>query len=253
MSEGFTQRVKGAVARRVAMNPVRAKLDRPVASLTFDDVPASAARVGATILEKNNVLGTYYMCGGHTGGRFEGLVQQTRDDIVSLRQAGHEIGCHSFTHADVTHLSLQDRDAERLQNQAYFAALAPETDLVSFAYPYGQVSVGAKGYYAKRFFTARGVMPGINSGIVDFAELRAISLTHKGFDLEAVRALIARAVAHSGWLVFFTHDVDVSPTPYGCRPEELQAVIDLLREARIDILPVKAAAARCMFGPGGVG
>ena len=113
MSEGFAQRLKRAVARRVAMNPVRAKLDRAVASLTFDDIPASAARVGATVLEKNGVLGTYYICGGHTGGSFEGVVQQTRDDIVSLRQAGHEIGCHSFTHADVTHLSLQDRDAER--------------------------------------------------------------------------------------------------------------------------------------------
>ncbi|MBX3477901.1 MAG: polysaccharide deacetylase, partial [Brevundimonas sp.] len=76
------------------------------------------------------------------------------------------------------------------------------------------------------------------------ANLQAIGLESRrlpGYDLEA---LVRQAADDGGWLIAYGHDVSDRPTPYGCRPEDIDRLIRLAKAAGLDILPVGAALDR---------
>lgn len=248
MAQGLVARAGAALARAIPLNPIQSKLTQAIASISFDDIPHSAARVGAPILNQAGMSGTFYVCGGHTGKSFEDRPQHERSDLIALHEAGHEIACHSFAHPFVTRLNTAVRDQDRLANADFIAQTLGDVRLSSFAYPYGAVSLSAKAYYARHFFTCRGVYRGLNRGRVDFGDLRAIGIERRQHDMGHVRALIAEAVATQAWIIFFTHDVGPDPSAYGCRPQDLEDVIAALHDAKVETLPVKAAAAKLMFG-----
>jgi peptidoglycan/xylan/chitin deacetylase (PgdA/CDA1 family) len=248
MTLSFFDRAKLKVARMIPANPVKSKLTAPVASISFDDIPHSAARVGAPILEQANLRGTFYVCGGHAGQSFEGRTQHEVSDLITLHKAGHEIACHTFAHPDTTRINDETRAQDLASNATFMRGHVGDVVLSSFAYPYGAVSIGAKAFYSKQFFTCRGVYAGVNSGLMDFSDLRAVGIESRQHDMGRVRALIDEAKAKTGWLIFFTHDVGPDPSAFGCTPKDLQDVIIALSDAGIETLPVKAAAARSMFG-----
>lgn len=235
-------------ARILPGNPVRSKLTAPVASITFDDIPASAARTGAPILEAAGVRGTFYMCGVHAGGAFEGRVQHSREDIAALHGAGHEIACHTFAHPNVTRLDDAARAADAARNAGFVRETLGDVMLSSFAYPYGAISPGAKRFYGRRFATCRGVRRGLNAGVVDFADLRAIGVERRQHDRVRLREEIAAAAETNAWIIFFTHDVEPDPSAWGCTPGDLDDLLAGLRDSNVETLTVKAAAARVMFG-----
>jgi peptidoglycan/xylan/chitin deacetylase (PgdA/CDA1 family) len=240
--------IKARAARVLPGNPVRSRLKRAVASISFDDIPASAARIGAPILEAAGARGTFYMCGGHTGGAFEGRIQHDACDIRKLHEAGHEIACHSFGHPNVARIDDADREADRVRNADFVRDTLGDVQLASFAYPYGAISPGAKRYYGSRFLTCRGVRWGLNAGIADFCDLRAIAIERRLHDRVRLREMIGKAVETQAWIIFFTHDVETDPSPWGCTPEDLEDVLIALADAAVAVRPVKAAAAEVMFG-----
>jgi len=188
------------------------------------------------------------VCGGHTGETFEDRAQHEAHDLLALHQAGHEIACHTFAHPFVTKLSDIARDQDRQANANFIRDTLGDVMMTSFAYPYGAVSLAAKAFYARQFFTCRGVYRGLNTGRVDFAELRAIGIERRQHDIGQVRDLVAEAKDRNAWIIFFTHDVGPDPSDYGCTPQNLEDVITTLKDAGIETLPVKAAAAKVMFG-----
>lgn len=240
--------IKARAARMLPGNPVRSRLKRAVASISFDDIPASAARIGAPILETAGVRGTFYMCGGHTGGAFEGRIQHDADDIRRLHEAGHEIACHSFGHPNVARIDDADREADRVRNADFVRRTLGDVQLSSFAYPYGAISPGAKRYYGSRFLTCRGVRWGLNAGIADFSDLRAVAIERRLHDRVRLREMIGKAVETQAWIIFFTHDVETDPSPWGCTPGDMEDVLVALADAGVAVRPVKAAAAEVMFG-----
>jgi peptidoglycan/xylan/chitin deacetylase (PgdA/CDA1 family) len=248
MQMSLMRRISQKIGRAIPAHSVKSKLTAPIASITFDDIPHSAARIGAPILEAANMLGTFYVCGKHTGQTFEGRPQHELHDLIHLHQVGHEIACHSFAHPDVTTLNDPMREQDRDNNQAFLGPHIGDIGLTSFAYPYGAVSLGSKKFYAKHFLTCRGVCAGVNSGTMDFSELLAVGIESRQHDMGRVRSLIDEAMAKNGWLIFFTHDVGPEPSHYGCKPKDLEDVIDALKLANVETMPVKAAAAAAMIG-----
>jgi peptidoglycan/xylan/chitin deacetylase (PgdA/CDA1 family) len=248
MKLSLIDRIAQKVARSIPANPVRSKLIAPVASISFDDIPHSAARIGAPILEAANLRGTFYVCGKHAGQTFEGTPQHEAADLKQLYESGHEIACHTFGHPNVTQIDDIAREADLRANAAFMSESVGDCALSSFAYPYGAVSIRAKMFYARRFFTCRGVYAGVNAGMMDFSELLAVGIERRQHDMGRVRALIDEAKAKNGWLLFFSHDVGPEPSEYGCKPCDLEDVITALADAKIETVPVKAAAARAMFG-----
>lgn len=210
-------------------------------SLSFDDIPVTAWTEAGPILAQHGVKATYYVCGGLAGGTNLDLPQFETEHLQALFEAGHEVGCHTYEHVCVLDLSASALEASLARNAAWVAERLDGHEMTSFAYPFGDVSLAAKPVIAKRFGLGRGVRDGLNAGKADRANLQAIGLESRrlpGYDLEA---LMAETAARRGWLIAYGHDVMDRPTPYGCRPEDLDRVLRLARSAGLEIAPVGAA------------
>jgi peptidoglycan/xylan/chitin deacetylase (PgdA/CDA1 family) len=246
---GLIRRANSLTSRALPLKHVVSKLDAPVASLTFDDFPRSAWTAGGPLLARYGARGTYYAAGRMLGASDEGVDYCTEQDLHAVLAAGHEIGAHSFAHEKAPALSTAAllADAERNAD-----ALEPilGARMTSYAYPYGEVSARAKAAMAGRFANARGIRKGVNAGLVDLAMLNAIPLEHRRWVPDEIDAAIARAVAKTGWLILFTHDVDAAPTPFGCTPQMLEYALEGLSRAGVEMIPVRQAMARVVFGAG---
>lgn len=225
-----------------AAKPARLTFAEPLLSISFDDFPATAAHEGARILESHGARGTFYAAAsmieqnGPCGRNFSAA------DIARLVHAGHEIGCHSFAHADAAQrdvfASLQDMAANR---DALMAMGAPSPR--AHAYPYGETTPPLKDALPPRFASARGVLPGVNHGRADLAQLRAFPLFGEDW-LASMRATLKRAARRKAWVIGFTHDVADAPSPWGTRGADLDALLAAAHTLGFTVLPVSAALER---------
>lgn len=242
----LAQRINNAVAARVAPKRARTRPGRALASITFDDFPKSAWTVAGPMLRRRGVRATYYVAGGFCGRTEDGLEYFDADDLRALAAAGHEVGCHSFSHEMAPTVSSERLLEEAERNAAFVRQVIGDRPLTSYAYPYGEVSPRTKGLFARRFANARGIRSGINAGTIDLALLRAIPLESRRWRPDEIDQAIDAAHAAGGWVIFFTHDVSDDPSPFGCTPAMLGHVLDKLAERRIETLPVANALARAV-------
>jgi peptidoglycan/xylan/chitin deacetylase (PgdA/CDA1 family) len=246
----YRRRVNNVVARNLPFKPVRSRLTEPVASICFDDFPRSAWMAGRRILQRHDARATYYAA-GHFCGQFEdGLEYFTADDLRQIRDAGHEIGCHTFSHERGNGVRSAALDADTRRNQEFVNDVLGDYRLTSFAYPYGVASVPTKLLLSRRFASCRGIHTGVNAGFVDLAQLDAVGLERDWWDPAVIDTEVEAAVRRSGWIIFFTHDVSDSPSRYGATPEMLDYALRRVREVGIDVVPIKDALARmvCVRG-----
>lgn len=236
---------RAAIAMRTRMLKMRNL--RPVASISFDDFPQSAAVTGARILEDRGVHGTFYVCGGLSGREWENGLQFSREDLVRLVARGHEIGCHTYGHRRSTDMTRREIEQEITRNQAFVADVLGDYVLTTFAYPYGSIGFAPKRVFQRRFAACRSIEPGVDAGSVDLALVKSNLVPRDTDTADWLKPLIEEAVAKNGWLNLFTHDVTEQPTAFGCRPAALAAAVDALQAAGIVVLPVKNALGRIAF------
>jgi hypothetical protein len=91
------------------------------------------------------------------------------------------------------------------------------------------------------FRTSRGVLPGVNSGIVDLQYLRSSPLIDIEMDADGIDRVLDQAVATNGWLIFYSHDVEDEPSPYGCTPGLLRHALDATARRKMPVLSVAEA------------
>ena len=222
--------------RSMAVQPARGML-----SLSFDDISVSAWTEAGPILAEHGVLATYYVCGGLAGGRNMDLPQFEVEHLQDLYEAGHEVGCHTYEHVSTLRLSPAELEASLARNASWVAERLDGYEMQTFAYPFGDCARTAKPVIDSRFLCGRGVRDGVNAGRADRNLLQAVGLESRrlpGYDLEK---LVEEAAASKGWLIAYGHDVSDAPTPYGCRPEDIDRLIRLAKAAGLDIQPVAAA------------
>ena len=123
-----------------------------------------------------------------------------------------------------------------------------DVNLTSFAYPFGDMSWGAKQFLQRRFASCRTTTGGVNRGLIDASALRAERLYSNSVTPERAVALIQNAIRERGWLIFYTHDVSSNPSPFGTTAALLAAAIDACTREGVEILTVKNALARMAFG-----
>jgi peptidoglycan/xylan/chitin deacetylase (PgdA/CDA1 family) len=234
-------RVSNRLARHLYPAPFQLQTTTPMVSFTFDDVPKSAATIGAPILEEYDAHGTFYVSGGLVdkwSGNWTGV---SADDIVGLHRRGHELACHTFSHTRSIDLDAAAMAAEMEQNRRYLLALDSSIKIENFAYPYGFGSLSHKRRLGKVFRSSRGILPGVNSGTVDLQYLRATPLIEVDIDRDGIDHAFDQAVAKNGWLIFYTHDVKTAPSRYGCSPSMLRHALDAASRRKIPVLSVAEA------------
>lgn len=236
----FLTRLNRRVAGCIASKQFRATNHRPLVSFTFDDVPDSTFVHGAPVLEGLGTAGTFYVAGGLCGGIDDDRRMITAAHCVELHQKGHEIGCHTFTHAPVPCLDAAGISREFDDNQAFFASLIPGLRLDNFAYPFGSVTLRRKLDAQRRFASCRGIREGINSNLIDLGMLSAVTIA-RSTEFARIAAMIAAAAGCNGWLIFYTHDVAPEPTAFGCTPDVLHAAATCALNRGCEVVTVRQA------------
>jgi peptidoglycan/xylan/chitin deacetylase (PgdA/CDA1 family) len=241
---GLNGRLSNRLARHFRAAPHRLPTHAPMVSFTFDDAPDSAAGEGASLLEAHGGRGTFYLAGSlidQPGDYWHGL---SNDAIVRLHRAGHEIGCHTFSHLRAVDLNEGAMAREIERNRRHFHGIDSSIRLENFAYPYGLASVWRKPQLAQNFRSSRGILPGVNSDVIDLQCLRASPLVDREIDTAGVDRYFNEAAASGGWLIFYGHDVVDAPSPYGCKPALLRHALEAAGARSMPIVTVAEALRR---------
>jgi peptidoglycan/xylan/chitin deacetylase (PgdA/CDA1 family) len=232
------------MAMHLRVEPFRMRNATPMVSFTFDDVPKSAATVGATILDAHDVHGTYYVIGSQVGATAPLWDMIDGEDVVALHRSGHEIACHTFSHKRACDLDAETLSAEIERNQQYLRSLDASIRIENFAYPFGYGSFVRKRQLKTVFKSCRSIVPGVNSGSVDLQFLRAMPLIDRRIDRDGIERAFDEAETANGWLIFYTHDVADEPSPYGCSPALLNEALAAASRRKIPVLNM-AEALQC--------
>ncbi|MDZ4690795.1 polysaccharide deacetylase family protein [Terricaulis sp.] len=225
-----------------AARPAMLRFDRPFLSISFDDFPASAADTGARILESHGARGTFYASAGLANTDGPCGRNFSASDIKRLAANGHEIGCHSFGHNDCAQRDVFETLQDLAKNRDALTEMGAVKYGRTLAYPYGETTTALKKTLPPRFESARGILPGLNVGRADLAQLHAYAMFGKPF--AAMRSALKRAAKRNAWVIGFTHDISDTPSPWGTSAADLDA---LLREAHalgFTVLPVSTALER---------
>ncbi|MBX7247900.1 MAG: polysaccharide deacetylase family protein [Caulobacteraceae bacterium] len=240
-TETLFDKVRRKVSRFVERRPARFSFARPTLSISFDDAPVTALRAGAGILEAAGVRGTFYISAG-LGGRDSPMgIYAGMEEVLRVARAGHEVGCHTFSHLDC---GRSERDVIACDVELNAATLAehglkPET----FAYPYGEISPLAKRTLGDRFRALRTVNAGMIHGEADLAALPGVGVEGPDGPAKA-RKWLDKAGRRNGWIILFTHDVRPEPSAWGCTPDDLEALVQEALAAGFDVAPVEVALSR---------
>lgn len=189
--------------------------DRPVVTFTFDDFPKAALN-GADIVEQHGGRAGFYACTSLMAKRCPAMGEMfDASTLAELVARGHEIGAHTHSHLDCARARLDEVERDIGENLVALDEAGVADNVSAFAYPYGETTYAAKRWVSDVFATGRGIRPGVNAGEADRAQLRAVELGSSAASRRRARAMLKYAIETKGWVIFFTHDVSNSPSPYG--------------------------------------
>jgi len=86
-----TYAVRGRSSTFFGPSVYRGATDRPSLALTFDDGPSESTPGLLALLAAHGVTGTFFQCGAN--------VERLPEAARAVREAGHEIGNHGYSHA----------------------------------------------------------------------------------------------------------------------------------------------------------
>jgi peptidoglycan/xylan/chitin deacetylase (PgdA/CDA1 family) len=234
-------RIRRRIARHLPTKPFVMRNDAPLVSFTFDDVPDSAYVNGAAVLDDCGVRGTFYIASGTCGITDTYWRVIDRDQVRDLYARGHEIGCHTFSHANVDQLDRHAMEEECRRNLDTMRELCPGIEMTNFCYPFGCVSLLRKLQLQKRFNTCRGIFEGVNAGMIDLGLLKVIELYDRTLTRDKLRYVLRRARDRNGWVIFYVHDVAQQPTHMGCTPSLLRSTIKAVQEQNFQCFSIRHA------------
>lgn len=251
--QSILARIRGKFRRTICRYCARREISvssvRPIVSFTFDDFPASACNIGARILERYGCQGTYYTSLGLAGkvGPVGDFFRES--DLLLLLERGHELGCHTFDHRHPWLTPSGDYERSIDRNRDELDRISPGASFTSHSYPFSYPRPSVKEICAKYFPCARGGGQKANSRLIDLNYVPAFFIEKSRDDLATVRGAIDCAKENCAWLIFATHDICVTPSPFGCSPEVFETIVRHTVEANISVLPVARALAALQVTP----
>ncbi|OLB85356.1 MAG: hypothetical protein AUI12_11420 [Acidobacteria bacterium 13_2_20CM_2_57_6] len=241
----FWARVQGRYIRSAARlffkRPLAIKRQVPLISFTFDDFPRSAWHTGGAILQRHGLQGTYYASFGLMGKQAPTGTMFLPEDMKGLLEQGHELGCHTFNHCHSWETRPDLFEESIIKNQRALQELVPQASFRTFSYPISPPRPKTKQKAARHFLCCRGAGQTFNVGSADLNYLSAFFLEQSRENPKAVKSLIDQNLRAGGWLIFATHDISDSPTPWGCTPDFFEQIVQYAVDSGAQILPVVQA------------
>lgn len=213
----------------------------PYISFTFDDFPGSALHVGGAILTQFGLRATYYISLGLMGTEAPTGTICEPNDIKELLETGHELGCHTFSHCHSWETSPRVFEDSIIKNKQFLSELVPGATFRSLAYPILGPRIDTKRRAGRYFCCCRGGGQKFNEGETDLNFLKAFFLEKSRDDPGFIKQVIDQNCEARGWLIFATHDVSETHTPYGCTPSFFEDIVKYSVDSGARILPVAEA------------
>lgn len=215
--------------------------EEPLLSVTFDDGWGTVFSSAYPLLQKYGISTTQYVL----SGEFDDQQYMSKKQVEVLQQTGHQIGCHTVNHPDLTAL-----DASALQHQlldckqTLIKLVGPIQDFASPYSSYSDATMAAiKQYYRSQRNTngdpTNGVGdPDMNTAAnFDIYNLTAVTV-HRETTAKEIKALIDYAIAHKSWLILTYHAVDDRPSDYGLDIEGIQQQLKTMSNSNIRIATI---------------
>lgn len=207
----------------------------PLVSFTFDDGYRDQYQYAVPVLDSFGIRGTFYIITKNLKKIFPGYMDST--EVHNLYRNGHEIGSHTVTHPYILSYpwnAWQVRQSKRDLEQMGIK-------VQSFAYPYGRSSF----FYRKKvvfsgYSTARVVGNKSNEGDIDPFEIRSRYVL-RTTTISEIEKWIEDAEKNNAWLVLCFHHIDMSNTPWGCTPQMVRSISELIDRKQIKVLPITEA------------
>ena len=129
-------------------------------------------------------------------------------NIQNAAAAGHEVGSHTMSHANLSGLTIEQQTTELVNSQNIVNSYIPGQQCVTIAYPYcspGNQALTATYYIAARTCSGQ-IVPSTPS---NFYQISSIILGSTGVNTTAgIIAKYDAAAAAAGWCVFLIHGID---------------------------------------------
>jgi peptidoglycan/xylan/chitin deacetylase (PgdA/CDA1 family) len=206
-----------------------------IVSLTFDDTFANHA-AAADVLAQRGLRGTFYVNSGRIG--LAGYL--TRDQLLAMQAAGHELGGHTVSHANLA--TLDEAEMRRQVCNDRVALLDAGVAATSFAYPFSGQDATARqvvadcGYNSARLVGGLYAAPSCTScpyanpmPPADPYQLRTNESVKSDTTLATLQQYVQQAEDHGGgWVPIVMHHVCDGCDPLAISPATLAAFGDWL-------------------------
>ncbi len=189
----------------------------PLISVTFDDGWESVYSSGATVFEKYNIRTTQYVL----SGTFDYHNYLSKDQILSLQYAGHDIESHTVNHNDLTALDNDALYYELRQAKADISRLTGK-DVRDFATPFNRyndtvMSAVEEVYRSHRNTEADIVTLHEDSFNVEAAfdphQINAFSV-RRTTTIDEINKFIAKAKEMNAWILLIYHQIEDGSDDY---------------------------------------
>ena len=218
---------------------------KPLVSFTFDDVPDSAVRRGARILNSAGVRGTFFVTTSLLGRVTADWRVADARDIAALADDGHEVGLHSHQHVPSAYMGARAFQADMLESERRLALFTPSASVENYAYPFGFSNPLHRACLRRRVRSSRTTHPGINKGRTDLHGLQSYGVGEHLAEPSRIDDLLDRVSGENGWLILTIHDVRDNPSRYGCTPALLEHAVTAAQSRQIKIASITQALDDC--------
>jgi len=211
--------------------------NRALVSLTFDDGWKSVREQALTILERFDARSTEYILTSAVGTDPEYM---TVADLRHLVDAGHQIGSHSVSHADLT--TLRPRAVNReVKDSREFLRKNGFMPVLDWASPYGTSNTSTTAAVKKYYRSQRSVQAGFNSK--DDFDVYALKVQNVLLSTTAaeVQGWVEQAARDKTWLILVYHEVGTNSHEYSTTPAQLESHLEIIKKAGVPIVTVDQA------------
>lgn len=237
----YDNRKVSALSNLSAPTSVPRLFEEPLVSVTFDDGWESIYSDAAPILHAYDIRTTQFVL----SGVFDNPRYLSKEQLLSLQEAGHEIGGHGESHADLTGISSEELYAELKVSQDSLKNAGVKGKM-SFASPYGSSNDKTISQIRQYYSSQRNTQGDIRSlepfdmnvgptldryNIVGFT-------VRNDTTLQQMTDALKYAKEHKAWFVITYHQIDKSNGEYSVSPKVLESHIKLIREHKIKVVTI---------------
>ena len=216
----------------------------PLITVTFDDGWQSIYESALPLLQKHGIRTTQYVLTG-TADNAEYV---SWDQIAQMQKAGHEIGCHTVSHVDLTTLDDATLEGElKFCKDELTKRFGPIT---SFASPYGASNPRTVNAIKRYFDTHRNTNGDPSNGVTDvdvnvpenFDRFNIIGFTVRHeTKVSELQKLVEYAKTRNAWVVLTYHQADEGGSQFNVNPPNLDKQFAYLSKTNVRIVTMSEA------------